>query len=525
MTPDPPNPRKTAQSLYGKLTSDRDPHLTRARKCAQITLPALLPPQGTTGSTQLYVPYQSVGARGTNNLANAMTMALLPPSAPFFRFLMDEQTKAELIQDETRKAEVDAALGSLERSIMVKIEQLALRSTITEMFKHLIVTGSSLLVFDAKGKPRLFRLDNFVVRRSPDGTVLDVITEEQVAFGALPPDVKEMILSLDTNSPEDYPEDKTVNLYTHIYKEGNKYRTLQECHGQIIPGTEGSYPIDAPKFLALRWVKQDGSSYGRSHCEEYIGDLNAIEGLSKDVLEGSAIAARTIFGVNPSSPAASQIKQLSQLRNGGFAVFREGDIHALRTNKAEDLSITSGSIDKLERRLSMAFLMNSAIQRDAERVTAEEIRYMAGELENAFGGIYSLMSQEFQLPLVNIVMRVMESESKLPPLPKDVITPTVVTGTEALGRGQDLTKLDHLLTRLGQLGPEALGLLNLSTLVTRIATALAIDTDGLVKTQEQLEAEQQAQQEQISNQQMADIAGKAVGPAIASAQKAQVSDV
>ena len=52
--------------------------------------------------------------------------------------------------------------------------------------------------------------------------------------------------------------------------------------------------------------------------------------------------------------------------------------------------------------MSYAFLLNTAIQRDAERVTAQEIRYMAQQLETAMGGIYSLLSQEFQLPLVTI---------------------------------------------------------------------------------------------------------------------------
>ncbi|UZT50437.1 head-to-tail connector protein [Enterobacter phage 04_vB_Eclo_IJM] len=34
--------------------------------------------------------------------------------------------------------------------------------------------------------------------------------------------------------------------------------------------------------------------------------------------------------------------------------------------------------DAIEQRLGWAFLLNSAVQRNAERVTAEEIRYVAG---------------------------------------------------------------------------------------------------------------------------------------------------
>ena len=58
--------------------------------------------------------------------------------------------------------------------------------------------------------------------------------------------------------------------------------------------------------------------------------------------------------------------------------------------------------------MSYAFLLHTAIQRDAERVTAQEIRYMAEQLETAMGGVYSLLSQEFQLPLVKILMKRMQ---------------------------------------------------------------------------------------------------------------------
>ena len=40
-------------------------------------------------------------------------------------------------------------------------------------------------------------------------------------------------------------------------------------------------------------------------------------------------------------------------------------------------------------------MLQSSVQRDAERVTTEEIRYLAGELEDTLSGIYSILSQDF----------------------------------------------------------------------------------------------------------------------------------
>ena len=67
--------------------------------------------------------------------------------------------------------------------------------------------------------------------------------------------------------------------------------------------------------------------------------------------------------------------------------------------KFNDFRVAQESAQKIEERLAAAFLLNSSVQRDAERVTAEEVRFMAQELESTLGGVYSVLSQEFQLPL------------------------------------------------------------------------------------------------------------------------------
>ena len=74
---------------------------------------------------------------------------------------------------------------------------------------------------------------------------------------------------------------------------------------------------------------------------------------------------------------------------------------------------------------------------------------------------------------------------------------------EALGRGHDLRKLDMFIQGMTQaLGPEVLQqYVNLQDYIKRRATALGIETEGLIKTQEQIAQEQQqAQQQQMMMQ-------------------------
>jgi hypothetical protein len=88
--------------------------------------------------------------------------------------------------------------------------------------------------------------------------------------------------------------------------------------------------------------------------------------------------------------------------------------------------------------------------------------------------------------------------NKLPKLPDDVVKPTIVTGMEALGRGHDLRKLDLFIRGMADaLGPEVLQqYVNLQDYIKRRATALGIDTEGLIKTEEQIAQEMQQRQMQ-----------------------------
>jgi hypothetical protein len=156
---------------------------------------------------------------------------------------------------------------------------------------------------------------------------------------------------------------------------------------------------------------------------------------------------------------------------------------------------------RIEERMGHAFLLTSGVVRNAERVTAEEIRMLGQELEAAIGGLYSLLSSEMQLPMVNRLMSIMNKNKSLPKLPEKVVNPVIITGVEALGRGNDLQKLDMFLAGASQVvGPQAIQqFVNIDEYFERRATALGIKTAGLIKDQEQMQAEmQQAQQMQMA---------------------------
>lgn len=494
---------KTASALYSELESSREIYLQRARESSKLTIPTLVPPESSGSHTEFETPFQGIGARGVNNISAKLLLTLFPPNASFFRLMIDPYKLKKLGGDENIKTEMEKALAEIESAVTKEIETSALRVPIFEALKHLIVSGNALVYFPDDGGVRVFKLPHYVVKRDPFGNVLHIVTKECVSPSALPDEAKPLLNKedLDSEYNEEYSHDKSVDIYTCLHRRENKWEVYQELNKQIIPDSEGTYPLDKCPFIPLRFSRVDGEDYGRGLVEEYLGDLKSLEALTQAIVEGSACASKVLFLVNPNG--TTKIKSLAEAKNGQFISGNVVDVNALQLQKYGDFRVAKEVMIEIQTRLSFAFLLNTAIQRDAERVTAQEIRFMAQELETALGGAYSILSQEFQLPMVSRLMARMSKAGRLPKLPKnDLIRPLIVTGVEALGRGNDLTKLDLFLSGLAQIfGPEALAqFVNVENYLKRRATALNIDTEGLVKTAEEMaQMRQQRQQMEMMN--------------------------
>lgn len=476
---------ESAKSTYSRLENDRKPYVTRAENCAKYTIPALFPKDTDNGSTDYDTPYQSVGARGVNNLASKLGLALFPPNSPFFRLDVRDDILKYLESTPEAKQQIEQKLVQQEQTIQRYIESNQIRVTLHEALKQLVVAGNCLIFLPPKeGGVKLYRLNDYVIQRDAMGNVIQIVTVDKLSVATIPKEVIS-IADLDGKKP-----DEEVSIYTHVYFSSidQRYYSYQEIDEKVITGYEGNFPVYACPWIPLRLVKMDGESYGRSYVEEYIGDLKTLEGLQKAIAEASAIAATVINLVNPNG--ITQVRKLVNCKNGGFVAGRADDITTLQLEKSQDMQIAKATCDALEARLSYAFMLNSAVQRQAERVTAEEIRYVANELEDTLGGIYSILTQELQLPLVNRLLVQLQSMGMIADLPPDIVKPAVTTGVEALGRGHDFTKLTTFVSTIASI-PDAASVVNWEGVTRAIGSACNIDTTGIIKTPEEIMQEKQ----------------------------------
>lgn len=471
-----------AKAIYDKLKNARGPYETRAQNCAAVTIPSLFPKESDNSSTEYTAPWQSVGSRCLNNLAAKLMLALFPQS-PWMRLTVSEYEAQQLGADAEAKATVDAGLSMVERVLMAYMEQNSFRVPLFETIKQLIVAGNALLHIpdpvDGEYTPmRMYRLTSYVVQRDAYGNLLQIVTLDKVAFSALPEDVQSSL------NADDFTPDQSVDVYTHIYLQDGEFLKYEEVEGEEVQGSDATYPLTACPYIPVRMIRLDGEDYGRSYCEEYLGDLNTLESITQAITKMAKVASKVVGLVNPNG--ITQARRLNKAATGEFVAGRLDDIKFLQLEKGADFQIAKSVADGVETRLGWAFLLNSAVQRNAERVTAEEIRYVAGELEATLGGVYSVQSQELQLPLVRVLLNQLQVAQKIPNLPKEAVEPSVSTGLEALGRGQDLDKLMQAVKLLSDLqavsqDPD----INMPVLKQRLMNALGIDTAGLIMTQDE----------------------------------------
>ncbi len=511
----------TIAGEYARLESDRNGYLNRARDCALVTIPTLVPPASKGNHTKYTTPYQGVGARGLNNLASKLLLALFPPSQPFFRLSVADEVLAEM--GESRGA-TEEALSTIEKRIVGEVNSSSIRVHLFEGIKQLVVTGNVLLYFPPKSTAlRVFRLDRYVTARDPMGNVVRIIVKENISAYVLEDAIREEIKAGQSdNAKFDIDnDDEEVEVYTMIQlSDKGKWEVSQEVEGVTIETTKTSYPKDKNPWLPLRLISVDNEDYGRSYVEEYLGDLMSLEGLTKSIVESSAAASKLLMFVKPNG--TTNKRSVAKARNLDVLSGNAEDVTTLTVNKQGDFRVTMEVAKEITERLSYAFMLNSAVQRTGERVTAEEIRYMASELEDSLGGIYSVLAQELQLPLVSLLMTRMQRQRKIPALPKDMVKPTITTGMEALGRSADLQKLDLFIQSSSQaLGAEQMAAkLNVDEYLKRRASALQIDIKGLIKTQAEMQQEQQRQQ---AEQLMQSSAPKIVDAVAGMASQSQAS--
>lgn len=467
--------------LKGEFLNDqyKDEVMTRATRYAGWTLPTIFPDDNLVEHDEMQNDYQSVGAQAVTHLANKIMMALFQPSRPFFRMQLTQEQRKQVIASGMSEAQLEAAMSEAERAGMRELNKLNARVTLTDVIIHLIITGNALLHTPKDENLQCFSLRDYTTKRDLGGNTIKIITRETKSVSGLPDDLAAIALS------NGYYEKDDVSIYTGVCKVAkDRFIIWQEledicyCHKQI-----GFATKDELEYIPLTWNLVRGKDYGTGLVENYAGDFHSLSTLAESILDYTTLITDVKNLVDPAG--MTDVRELTQSPSGAYVHGREEDIfvHAPQVTNVTDF--LTKQFETVSRRIGAAFLLNTAVTRDAERVTAEEIRMQAHELEASLGGVYSRLAGELQLPLAKRLLR------KLDKLFKD-IEPIIVTGLESLSRNSELDQLRFFfqdLIALSELPPEAAKRVDYGNLIAMLGSGHGVEYKKFLKDEATVQKE------------------------------------
>lgn len=477
----------SALTRWGELNGLRSGFIRRCEGFASLTIRKLCLPEGYDQySTDLQHDWQSVGAQSVNHLSNKLMLALFAPSRPFFRLDPTREFRKELTDAGVDEAQLSEALSAGEQEAVKELDQSASRPKLYEILKHLVVTGNSLMVLN-EGM-RVMGIKHYCVKRAADGRLLELLIRECVKFDELDPAVQ---LELGTKDP-----DTKVQLFKWICRgEKDQFKMSTHVDDTLLSSAfTGTWPEDKMPYRVLTWDLADDSDYGTGLVEDYAGDFQALSALSEAQVTAAILASEFRWLVNPAG--MTKAEDFTASRNGSALPGVSGDVSLVQSGKAQDLQVIQLVAAEYIQRIGRGFLLGSAVTRNAERVTAVEMRMQAEELETSFGGAYSRLAVDMQRPISLWLIKRVDIKFN-----GKQFTPVIVTGLDALSRSGDLENMLLFLQDLSgvaQLPPALQNLLKMRALAQMFAAARGVKSSQFLKSDAELQAEQQAAQAQAT---------------------------
>ena len=506
-----------AKGRYDKLASEtRTQFLHRARHNAMLTIPSLMPLEGTLNQSHLIEPYQGMGAASVIHLSSRLTMGMMPAGRPYMRF--DLPPEARMAQGGEQDTATEKGLAMSEQLVHLEVERARWRNSLLMTIQQLLVAGTVTEYVMPDNTIRVFRLDQFVVRRDHGGTILELIIKEQFERDYLPPgvDAKNIPTSTGTGGVSNVDE---VELYTVVRLVRERgvlfYRVHQEIGDTVIKDTEQVFEMDSVPYFCHRWSSTPGEDYGRSKVEEHVGDFRSLEGLEKAMLEQAAMAARNFIMVKPGATGGGLKNRLTKAYNGDVVIGDPDSVDLKTFDNSGGYQLTATQVDVIRASLSKAFVLQQMGQRDAERVTATEIERDIQELESALGGNFSALSTDIMAGRTQILVGQMQQAERLPAWPKNSVMPTILTGLEALSRERDIARAMQAGQIASGFGEQAFDVVKIEKILSRAFIGLGFP--DAVRTEDEIKELREQRQQQAMMQEMM---SKGVGPAVGGVMKA-----
>lgn len=482
-----------------------DLHL-RCEQYARWTVPSAFPREDAArGST----PQESekgnvaIGARLVNHLGHRIVDTMFPNDKPFFAIGLTKQAEKKIMKEADDQGgdatetiqQLRAGLMAAENEAMQDFNLTGYRPVAVNAVIQKIITGNACIRRMDDDSRVVYSVRDYVVNRTITGEVLECVLRDTKKFGELPEDIQEDVATHPKG--KNFKPQDDVLLYTYVWWEDKRWHQMQAVEDVDIEDGLVHFKKAESPLIVMAWNLGRGDHYGRGLVEDYAVSFHNIDVMTSAMIDMIGMAADIKFLVNPT--AGLDIDAYNQARRGEYVSGAKDDITVPQFEFATQINVIADTIAKLERELAQAFLLQSAGVRDAERVTAEEIRFFAREIESAFGGLYSRLALDWQKKEAEYQLSKIDFSEYLGEGKEKTFQIVVTTGLESLSREGKLDNLRLAVMDLGMLEavPEEIrAAIHPLKFASFIFSNRSVGAEEFLYTPDEFQQNQQAKQQQ-----------------------------
>lgn len=522
---------KTIAAEWKDLDSQRVGLMETKRECAALTIPTVLPPEDYDGNSSLNSPYCSVPGNGCVSISARISGTMLPLNGDRFFSIditgLDAQRELDLLnkQDPGLYVQAKQRMSEIEAQIHAPFYTSNYRAALFTLIEHLAIVGDATLRMDDDGTYSVHTLDQYVVRRTPNGDLRVLIIREWVDPNLLPDELSGV--DPDANASGDRKVDANQALeafYTKIEKKKGKWVVTKEFRNK--KRKAGTYEV--LPYIVCRWVEVPNKPYGRSLVEENLGTIRSCETLCKCLLDVQIAMSQYRMGVNPAG--ITKVEELAKSENGDFVPARPEDVFSIHAELQGQAQSIQQALESYYTILGKIFLMDSYVQPQKERVTAYQSAVFAEETQRAIGQPLTGLFNSIQPQVVRRQMEIMKKNKELDEkfvsmIDNKTLSIKIRTGLEQLAKDITNQKLVGMVQLMLNLPEPAQEVVDWAGLLRSIWYTSNMDHKGIILSEEEVNKRRQEKSQMETNamaqQQMIASAGKiaeqtAVAPGVPS---------
>lgn len=520
---------KTIADQFQIDHSAREESLRRVRLWARLSIPALFPVEEydtwRLDDFDLAENFQSLLARGSQNMASSLTLATWEPGSRAFEnvpnvgvlegnALTDEEKQELLRRLHVRDVVMMSALeAGLKRKSPRPSSRARFRTTKYQTYLGALVTGEALTRLNDDFRWSKYRRDQYVTDRDDCGDVNYHIIREMKDLAFM--DDKRLrdhfgITIAEAMEMED--RDRNKPMFTRVrWNPGVKRWVIeQEVEGKVINTTEER----VTPYICTPWSLTPGENYGRGMIEMNAGDALSFDSIRRGIKEAAALSTKMLWAIDGTSDV--QDEDLAQPSGSVIVGARVSggqvqDVAMLKIDKLADLTIAFKTSEIIRKDLSAAMLIESEIQPQKERVTKYQAERIAAELDKATMGVSTAISDDDTEATVMRTDFQLVRDRIIAPLPKEATQMRTLMGAMQIANSARRQRLLGIAQTAPLLGEEAMRRLDMGVLFEVLARLDNIDEPGLIKSKDQIARETndmiRAQLAQTAGQQAIETAG------------------